>query len=76
MTTYTTQDLEEVRRNLPRQGDIYRGTHGEEFLVKSLFSQNEEPDTWISYASCRTRVEYSCRLPAFLARFTQVQVNR
>lgn len=76
MTTYTTQDLDEVRRKLPRQGDLYAGSDSEEFEVKALFSQNEEPDTWISYASRRTHVEYSCRLEAFLARFTQIQSDR
>lgn len=75
MTTFTSQDLEEVRRHLPKTGDQYRGTDSEEFVVRALYTPNEEPDQWIEYASCRTQIAYSCRLEAFLARFTAVEKN-
>jgi len=74
MTTWTTEDIDSIRKSLPKTGQVYRGTNSEEFEVVALYTPNEEPDTWITYVSRRTQVEYSCRLEAFVSRFTQVEV--
>lgn len=75
MTTYTTEDLEAYRKGMPKQGDHYKGADGKEFVVEALFTMNEEPDTWISYVADDdwAKFKYSCRLEAFLSRFTKVE---
>jgi len=73
MTTFTTEDLEAFRKNMPKKGQVYRGTDSEEFEVVALYTPNEEPDTWITYTSRRTQIEYSCRLEAFMGRFIRVE---
>jgi len=73
MTTFTTEDLEAFRKNMPKKGQVYRGTDSEEFEIMGTFLPNEEPDTWISYTSRRTLVEYTCRLEAFMGRFTRIE---
>jgi hypothetical protein len=73
MTTFTTEDLDSFRKDLPKPGSVYRGTDSEEFEIKALYTPNEDPDAWVSYTSRRTQVEYSCRLEAFLNRFTRVE---
>lgn len=73
MTTFTTEDLDAFRKTMPKRGDVYRGADAEEFETIAIYTPNEEPDAWISYASCRTKVEYSCRLEAFLSRFSKVE---
>jgi hypothetical protein len=74
MTTYTTEDLEAYRKGMPKQGDHYKGLDSQEFIVEALFTMNEEPDPWISYtAQGANGYKYSCRLEAFLSRFTKVE---
>ena len=74
MTTFTTEDLEAFRKDMPQAGAVYRGADSEEFDIVAVYTPNEEPDTWISYSSRRTQTEYSCRLEAFHSRFTRVEV--
>jgi hypothetical protein len=45
---------------------------GTTFKVTALYSPNEEPDTWVSYYNEATGQEYTCRLEAFLARFSEI----
>lgn len=75
MTTFTTEDLEAFRKSMPKQGDTYRDTTGQQFVVDALFTMNEEPDTWISYIAegDGAKFKFSCRLEAFLNRFTRVE---
>jgi hypothetical protein len=71
MTTFTSEDLQ---NSIPKPGNLFVGTgdHTEEFEVIAVYNPNEEADLWISYRSTRTKLEYSCRLEAFLARFRSI----
>lgn len=42
-------------------------TH-EEYTLLAIWNPNEENDPWVRYVSENDK-EYTCRLPAFLARF-------
>jgi triacylglycerol esterase/lipase EstA (alpha/beta hydrolase family) len=43
---------------------------GSNFRVVAKYNPNEEHDPWVKYINEKTKQEYSCRLEAFLARFT------
>ena len=45
---------------------------GTNFKVIAKYVPNEEPDTWVKYMNEYTREEYTCRLEAFLARFSPI----
>ena len=62
MITYTSQ--KEVTRFL--------GNNGTTFKVIAKYNPNEENDPWVSYINESTKQEYSCRLEAFLARFSPI----
>jgi hypothetical protein len=40
------------------------------FKEIARYNPNEEPDTWIKYENVKTKQEYTCRLEAFLSRFS------
>lgn len=65
-------DLEAILifKHLPEIGSTYRSSNGQEFKVLKL--AHVEHDAWIEYQNVKTKVHYSCRLPAFLDRFTVV----
>jgi hypothetical protein len=69
MTTFTSDDLEQVRKHLPKPGDLFRATDSGEFRVLAISYPNEEPDAWIEYANTLTGQVYSARLEAFTSRF-------
>ena len=69
MTTFTSDDLEQVRKSLPKEGDLYSGTDSKEFRVLAITYPNEEPDAWIEYVNTQTGQVYSTRLEAFTSRF-------
>lgn len=67
MTTFTTEDRE---RAFPRVGSKWAGADTrEEFTILAVWNPNEEPDPWIKYTNQDDR-EFTCRLEAFLSRFT------
>jgi hypothetical protein len=73
MTTFTTEDRLRV---IPQLGTKWRGTDGEkEFVIQAIWNPNEEPDAWVRYTD-NTLQEYTCRLEAFLSRFTQRPTER
>jgi triacylglycerol esterase/lipase EstA (alpha/beta hydrolase family) len=43
---------------------------GNKFRVIAKYNPNEENDPWVQYINEKTKQEYTCRLEAFLARFT------
>jgi hypothetical protein len=43
----------------------------EEFTVLAIWNPNEDDDPWIKYVRQDDR-EYTCRLAAFLARFSEL----
>ena len=65
MTTFTTEDRQ--RAAGPQQGDLY-GSQDRVFTVQALYSPTEDGDTWIEYKDLHAT--YTCRLAAFLARFS------
>jgi len=58
-----------MNRETPKQ-TRYTGTDRREFLVICTWSPNEEPDTWVEYKNKATGQVYTCRLEAFLGRFS------
>jgi hypothetical protein len=42
------------------------------WTILAVYNPNEEPDPWVKY-SC-DELELTCRLAAFLARFTEIVV--
>jgi hypothetical protein len=66
MTTFTTEDRLAAEPK-PQVGDLY-GSPDRVFTVEALYSPGEDGDTWIEYRDADAR--YTCRLAAFLARFT------
>jgi hypothetical protein len=48
----------------------YTDSHGKRFEVLAVWSPNEEPDTWVRYVNTGTGNDYTCRLEAFLSRFS------
>jgi hypothetical protein len=49
----------------------YMSADGKRFEVLSVWSPNEEPDTMVRYINRATGDDYTCRLEAFLSRFTE-----
>ena len=73
MTTFTTEDRLRVQ---PQPGTKWQGTDGEkEFTIEAIWNPNEEPDAWVRYTDNNLK-EYTCRLEAFLARFSQRPTDR
>jgi hypothetical protein len=62
MITYTTQ--KEVTR--------FSSADGKTFKVIAKYNPNEEDDLWVEYVNERTSQKYSCRMEAFLARFSPI----
>ena len=51
-------------------GSQWAGVSSREvFTVLAIWNPNEEPDPWVKYSSQDDR-EFTCRLEAFLSRFT------
>jgi hypothetical protein len=50
---------------------FYSSPEGRRFEVVAVWSPNEEPDTWVRYINAATGDDYTCRLEAFLSRFTE-----
>jgi hypothetical protein len=68
MTTFTTEDRE---RAIPKEGSKWAGSNSrEEFTVLAVWNPNEENDPWIRYSNQDN--EFTCRLEAFYARFSQL----
>jgi len=42
----------------------------EKFTIMAITNPNEEPDPWVSYRNQADDTIFSCRLPAFVSRFT------
>ena len=56
----------------PNQIRRWRG-QDQEMHVVAIWNPNEEPDAWIRYRNSRTQQEYTCRLEAFLSRYTPIE---
>lgn len=50
--------------------DLFGDSKGNVFKVLSIYCPNEENDSWVEYQKESTGQKYSCRLEAFLGRFT------
>jgi triacylglycerol esterase/lipase EstA (alpha/beta hydrolase family) len=57
--------------------ETYTKTHtrfsdgnGQTFRVLAKYNPNEENDPWVKYINEATNQEYTCRMEAFLARFS------
>ncbi len=50
-----------------RQQTLYGDSQGREFRITQVTG---EQDPWAYYHNTKTQQEYSCRLEAFLARFS------
>ena len=50
---------------------FYSSPQGRRFEVVAVWGPNEEPDTWVRYVNSATGDDYTCRLEAFLSRFTE-----
>jgi hypothetical protein len=69
MTTFTTEDRQ---RATPQEGSKWIGSYnGDEYTVLAVWNPNEENDPWIKYCNQDDR-EYTCRLEAFLSRFSRI----
>lgn len=53
-----------------RTEDNFTDGHGNTFKVVARYNPNEENDPWVKYFNIKTNQEYTCRLEAFLARFS------
>jgi len=67
MTTFTTEDR---MNTYPRVGSTWVSTSMEKFTIMAITNPNEEPDPWVSYRNQADDTIFSCRLPAFVSRFT------
>lgn len=67
MTTFTTEDRFNAVSKIARQ---YTSSAGETFEVLAVWNPNEENDPWIRYRNPDLDREYTCRLEAFLSRFS------
>lgn len=68
MTTFTTEDRE---RAFPKVGSKWAGTNSREvFTLLAVWNPNEEYDPWVKY--CKDDEEFTCRLEAFLSRFSKI----
>ena len=52
--------------------DRFTDGKGNTFKVVAKYNPNEEPDTWVKYINESTTQEYTCRMEAFLSRFTPI----
>jgi hypothetical protein len=69
MTTFTSEDRE---RAVPKEGSKWAGSNvREEFTVLAVWNPNEESDPWIRYRN-QNDSEFTCRLEAFLSRFSKL----
>lgn len=69
MTTFTSEDRE---RAIPKEGSKWAGSDTrQEFRVLAVWNPNEENDPWIRYQN-QNSDEFTCRLEAFLAKFTRL----
>jgi hypothetical protein len=50
---------------------FYTSADGKRFEVITVWSPNEENDPWVRYFNRATGDDYTCRLEAFLSRFTE-----
>lgn len=56
---------------LPKQLNKYwAGPTGQEFELLAVWNPNEEPDPWARYRDILEDREFTCRLEAFLSRFS------
>ena len=70
MTTFTTEDRLRAERPEPRIGSKWVGMDTrQEFTILAIWNPNEEPDPWVRYSNQDDR-EFTCRLEAFLSRFS------
>lgn len=65
MTTYTTEDLLNAQKTIKE----WTSSDGVNFIVTSLYTPEEDNDTWVTYVNKTTLQEYSCRWEAFVHRF-------
>ena len=72
MTTFTTEDRINAAYPVPKIGSRWQGSNTrEEFTVLAVWNPNEENDPWIRYRNQDDR-EFSCRLEAFLSKFSKI----
>jgi len=70
MTTFTTEDRLRAERPQPKLGSRWTGADSkQEFVLEAIWNPNEEQDPWARYTDASGQ-EYTCRLEAFLARFS------
>ena len=70
MTTFTTEDRMNAEYPVPKLGSKWTGTTSrEEFTILAIWNPNEEHDPWVKYCN-QDNSEFSCRLEAFLHRFS------
>ena len=62
-----------ITATISRTQTRYSDKEGRTFKCTSLYAPNEEGDTWVEYHNESTGQEYTCRLEAFLSRFTPIQ---
>jgi hypothetical protein len=67
MTTFTTEDRLNAVSKIARH---YTSGKGESFEVLAVWNPNEENDPWVRYRNTDLDKEYTCRLEAFLSRFS------
>jgi hypothetical protein len=67
MTTFTTEDRLNATAKIAR---LYTDHKGNSFEVLAVWNPNEENDPWVRYRNPDLDQEYTCRLAAFLSRFT------
>jgi len=53
-----------------KQGDLYTTADRKVFVIEAVWAPNEENDPWVRYRSHADMKEYSCRVEAFLSRFS------
>jgi hypothetical protein len=57
--------------NLPKQlSRLWAGATGQEFELLAVWNPNEEQDPWVRYRDQQELREFTCRLEAFLSRFS------
>ena len=49
----------------------FTDSFGTKFVVSAIYNPNEEDDAWVAYYNDTTKQEYTCRLEAFLSRFSE-----
>jgi len=69
MTTFTSEDR---INSVPKTGSKWVGSNSrEEFTILAIWNPNEESDPWVKYCN-QNDSEFTCRLEAFLNRFSQI----